>query len=67
MQILVYYKYLLNFQSRLFCRLECGVVFFNLLQIKLHELSFHMFLCYSNSVLEHTFDVLTKFSHVIMT
>jgi hypothetical protein len=33
-----------------------------------HELPLHMvFLCYSKGVLEHTFDIFTNFSHVIVT
>jgi hypothetical protein len=33
-----------------------------------HELPFHMILlCYSKGILEHTFDIFTKFSHVIVT
>jgi hypothetical protein len=31
-----------------------------------HELPLHMiFLCYSKAILEHNFDIFTKFSHVI--
>jgi hypothetical protein len=33
-----------------------------------HKFSLHMiFLCYSKGVLEHTFDIFTIFSHVIVT
>ncbi len=68
LHFLVYFKYLLNFQWRLFCRLWYGVTFFKLLHIKWHELPLHMiFLCYSKGVLEHTFNVFTKLSHVIVT
>jgi len=63
MQILVYFSMRIILQIRVW-----GHIFSIFLQIMLHELPFHMFfLCYSNNVLEHTFDVLTKFSHVIVT
>jgi hypothetical protein len=67
LHLLVYYKYMLNFQWRLFCILDFGVTFFKLLHIKTwHELPLHMiFLCYSKGVFEYTFDIFTKFSHVI--
>jgi len=64
----IYYKYMLNFQQGLFCKLGSRVTFFKLLHIKWHELPLHMiFLCYSKGVLEHTFNIFTIFSHVIMT
>jgi hypothetical protein len=59
----IYYKYMLNLQQRLFCRLGFEVTIFKLLHIKWHELPFHMtFLCYSKGILEHTFNIYTNFS-----
>jgi hypothetical protein len=65
---IVYYKYMLNSQWRLFCRLGSRVTSFKLLHIQWHELPLHLiFLCYSKGVLKHTFDIFTIFSHVIVT
>jgi len=67
MHFSIYYKYLLNFQWKLFYKIGSKVTISRFF-ISSDKFPCHMiFFYYSKGVLEHIFCSFTKFSHVIVT